>query len=107
MFGSKFSKEAFHRGLNNVKNHLNSGYHKTKEFLGNINHGVNVAKQVYAAMAPAIEHYGGGRINKHVIKGLGGYEQLRNKIMDAHGTASNHVNQITGQLKKGGISIGI
>jgi hypothetical protein len=107
MFGGKFNKEAFHRTFSNVKNHLSKGYHKTKEFLGNVNHGMNVAKQVYAAMAPAIEHYGGGHINKHVIKGLGAYEQMRNKVMDSHGTAANHVNQIVGQLKKGGIHIGI
>ena len=107
MFGGKFTKEAFHRTFSKVKNHLSNGYHKTKEFIGHIDNGVKVAKHVYAALAPSIEHYGGGHLNKHVIKGLGGYEQLRNKVMDTHGTAVNHVNQVVGQLKKGGIHIGI
>jgi len=107
MFGGKFTKEAFHRTFDKVKHHLSNGYNKTKQFLGNVDNGVKVAKHVYAALAPAIEHYGGGHLNKHVIKGLGGYEQLRNKVMDTHGTAVNHVNQVVGQLKKGGIHIGI
>ena len=107
MFGGKFSKDAFHRTVHNVKNHISNGYHKTKQFLGHLDHGVRVAKQVYSALAPAIEHYGGGQINKHVIKGLGGYEQMRNKVMDAHDNAIQHVNQAIGGVKKGRVSIGI
>jgi hypothetical protein len=68
---------------------------------------MRVAKQVYSALAPAIEHYGGGHVNKHVIKGIGGYEQMRNKVMDAHDNALQHVNQVTGSLKKAKVNIGI
>lgn len=107
MFGGKFSKESFHRAFNNVKGHISHGYHKTKEFLGNVDHGVRVAKHIYSALAPAIEHYGGHQVNKHVIKGLGGYEQMRNKVMDTHETALNHVNQVKSKLRNGGVHIGL
>ena len=107
MFGGKFNKDAFHRTVNSVKSHISNGYHKTKQFLGHVDNGIRTAKHIYAALAPAIEHYGGGHVNKHVIKGLGGYEQMRNKVMDAHDNAVQHVNQVTGKLKKQGVSIGL
>ena len=107
MFGGKLSRESMHRAFNNVKGHMSRGYHATKQFLGNVDNGVRVAKHIYSALAPAIEHYGGGMVNKHVIKGLGGYEQLRSKVMDSHETALNHVNQVAGNLKKAGVHIGL
>ena len=107
MFGGKFTREAFHKTIHSLKNHISHGYHKTKQFLGHVDHGVRVAKHIYSALAPSIEHYGGGHINKHVIKGIGGYEQLRNKVMDAHDEALKNVNQVAGSLKKGRVNIGI
>jgi len=107
MFGGKLTKESFHRVVNKVKGHIHNGYHKTKNFLGHVDHGIRVAKQVYSALQPAIEHYGGGAINKHVMKGVGGYDQLRSKVMDAHDTALNHVNQVAGTLKKAKVNIGL
>jgi hypothetical protein len=107
MFGGKLTRDSLHRTVSNIKSHIAHGYHKAKSFLGHVDHGVRVAKQVYSALAPAIEHYGGGHVNKHVIKGIGGYDQLRNKVMDAHDSALQHVNQVTGHLKKSKISIGL
>ena len=107
MFGGKFSKESFHRTFSQVKNHMSRGYHSTKQFLGHVDNGIRVAKHIYSALAPAIEHYTGGQVNKHVIRGLGGYEQLRNKVMDSHDTALNHVNQVVGGLKGAGVHIGL
>ena len=107
MFGGKFNRDAFHRTLSNVKSHISNGYHRTKQFLGHVDNGIRTAKHIYSALAPAIEHYGGGHINKHVIKGIGGYEQMRNKVMDAHDNAIQHVNQAIGGVKKGRVSIGI
>ena len=107
MFGGKLTRESFHKAIHSVKNNISHGYHKTKQLLGHLDHGVRVAKQVYSALAPAIEHYGGGHLNKHVIKGIGGYEQIRNKVMDAHDNALQHVNQVTGNLRKAKVNIGI
>ena len=107
MFGGKFSKEAFHRTISNVKHHISNGYHKTKQFLGHVDNGIRTAKHIYSALAPAIEHYGGGQVNKHVIKGIGGYEQMRNKVMDAHDNALQHVNNTISGIKKGRVSIGL
>jgi len=107
MFGGKLTRESFQKAVHSVKNNLSHGYHKTKQFLGHIDHGMRVAKQVYSALAPAREHYGGKHINKHVIKGIGGYEQLRNKVMDAHDNALQHVNQAVGTLRKSKVNIGL
>ena len=107
MFGGKFTRDTFHRTVHSIKSHIAHGYHKAKHFLGHVDNGLRVAKNVYSAVAPAIEHYGGSHINKHVIKGIGGYEQLRNKVMDAHDSALQHVNQVTGNLKKARTNIGL
>ena len=107
MFGGKLSKESLHRTFSQVKHHISRGYHSTKQFLGHVDNGIRVAKHIYSALAPAIEHYAGGQVNKHVIRGLGGYEQLRNKVMDSHDTALNHVNQVVGGLKGAGVHIGL
>ena len=107
MFGGKFSKESMHRTFNQVKHHVSRGYHSTKQFLGHVDNGVKVEKHIYSAVAPAIEHYAGGHVNKHIMKGLGGYEQLRNKVMDSHDTALQNVNQVAGSLKKSGVHIGL
>jgi uncharacterized protein YjbJ (UPF0337 family) len=51
-------------------------------------------------LAPVIDNYAGGKANKHIIKAIGGYEHLRNKVMDAHDTVANNVNQVVGNIKK-------
>jgi len=58
MFGGKFTKTASHRTVRSLKNNVAHRYHKTKQFLGHVDHGIRVAKQVYSALAAAIEHYG-------------------------------------------------
>ena len=107
MFGGKFSRDSFHRAYNGIKSHISHGYYRAKHFLGHVDNGIRTAKHVFSAIAPVIEHYGGGHVNKHVTKGIGGYEQLRNKVMDAHDNALQHVNQVTGNLKKAKINIGL
>ena len=64
-------------------------------------------QKVYSIAAPVIEHMGGSKVNKNVIKAMGGYEQVRNKVMDVHDTVFNNVNQVAGELKKANIRIGI
>ena len=100
MFGGKLSRESVHRAFGNLKHHVGQTYHRTKHFLGQVDHGVQIAKKIYGAVAPVLEHYGGGGANKHIMKAIGGYEHLRNKVMDTHETAANNVNQVVGHLKK-------
>ena len=43
-------------------------------------------KTVYGALQPALEHYGAGsHINNNVMKVLNGYDNIRNKAMEAEG----------------------
>ena len=107
MFGGKFTHQNFARGLQHLKGHITSGYHHTKNFLGNVDNAYRTAKKVYSIVAPHLEHYGGSNINKHVIKAIGGYENVRNKVKDAHDTVAHHVGKVSGDLKKANINIGI
>ena len=100
MLGGKISKHSVARAFGNLKNHIGRTYHKTKEFLGQVDSGIQVAKRVYGVLAPALEQHGGGQANKHIMKAIGGYEHLRNKVMDTHETAVNNVNHVVGHLKK-------
>jgi len=100
MFGGKLTKQSVAHAFGNVKHHIGQAYHRTKHFLGQLDHGVYVAKKVYGILAPALDHYGGGAVKKHIVKAIGGYEHLRNKVMDTHEAASNNVNQVVGRLKK-------
>ena len=106
MFG-KITRDSIARTYSNVKGHLHRGYHRAKHILGQVDHGIKVAKHVYSALAPAIDHFGGSGLHKHVTKAIGGYENVRNKVMDVHDTAGHHVNQVVGNLKKAVPSIGL
>ena len=106
MFG-KISRESIARTVSNVKGHLHRGYHRAKNILGHVDQGIRVAKQVYSALAPTIDHLGGGGLHKHVVKAIGGYENIKSKVMDAHDTTGHHVNQVVGNLKKAIPSIGL
>ena len=38
--------------------------------------------------------------HKHSMKALGGYESLRNKVMDTNETVHHNIQQVHSQLKK-------
>ena len=42
-----------------------------------------------------------------MLKAIGGYENVRNKVKDAHDTVAHHVGKVSGDLKKANINIGI
>ena len=100
MFGGKINKHSIAQAFGKLKRHVGNRYQKTKHFLGQVDQGIHMAKKVYGALAPVIDHYSGGSANKHIMKAIGGYEHLRNKVMDTHDTAVNNVNQVVGHLKK-------
>ena len=82
MFGGTLTTQSVERAFGNLKHHVGQPYHITKHFLGQVDHGAQVANTIYGAVAPVLEHYGGGAANKHIIRAIGGYEHLRNKVMD-------------------------
>ena len=97
MFGDKFKHH-----MGNIKHHLGQTYHKTKHFLGQVDNGIRVAKKIYGVVAPVIDHFSGGatqNAHKHVMKAIGGYESLRNKVMDTNETVHHNIQQVHSQLK--------
>jgi hypothetical protein len=100
MFGGKINKHSITQAFGKLKHHVGEGYRRTKHFLGQVDQGINLAKRAYGVVAPILDQHGGGQANKHIMKAFGGYESLRNKVMDAHDTVGNHVVQVVGNLKK-------
>ena len=106
MFG-KFLQHDLKRSLINVKNHLSNGYNQSKRFCGQIDSGMSTAKKIFGVLAPVIEQYGGGHFNKQAIKALGGYEQIRGKVVDEHEGAKRQYDNVVSGLAKQGIGIGL
>ena len=64
-----------------------------------VNKAVNIGKHIFNAVEPLINPYAGNHhqaINDHAMKGLSGYEFLRNKVLDAN----EHVQSVAGHFKK-------
>ena len=81
----KFNSQIFHRTLRNIKSHIGNGYQHLKRIVRNIDHGVNIAKQVYAAVEPVIRHVAGNdNVHHHAMKALGGYENMRHQVAEAN-----------------------
>ena len=85
----------FQRTLRNVKSHIGNTYNHMKNVAHTVNHGFNIAKQAYAIVEPVIRHIAGNNhINHHAMKAIGGYENLRDKVVEAN----HHVVNAGGRL---------
>ena len=66
---------------------------------------------MYSAVAPVINSLAGNenfsKINKHAMKAISGYDNIRQNVMEGHDQAHEHVNQTLSNLKKAGVSIGL
>jgi hypothetical protein len=58
-------------------------------------------------LKPVMEHSVTGQVNKNMMKGISGYEQIRNKVMETAETPIQHVNQVKSGIKKTKVSIGL
>ena len=47
------------------------------------------------------------KINKHAMKAISGYDNIRQSVMAGHDQAKAHINQTVSNLKKAGVSIGL
>ena len=107
MLGMKINKNNIRNILNNVKSHLNNGYHNTKHFLNHVDSGVRTAKQIYTFVEPLIQAYAGNHNHKQIhdtlIKGLSGYERIKKAVVDHHDEAKHHVTNV----KKGLMNLGL
>ena len=91
--GHKITPHGLRDLFSRVKSHINAGYNHTKNFVGKVDHA-----HIYNAIEPVIDHYVSGNgsraIHNHVMKGLSGYESLRNKLIDHHEDAINHFGNV-------------
>ena len=77
--------------------HFKQKFHQVKGFLhGAYNH--TIAKKVYAIASPLIDKYAhehSNKINNHVVKALGNYENIRNHIVEG----DNDLKSLTHKLR--------
>ena len=106
-FGQKFGSY-LKTGFGNVKNFLGNAYTKTKDTLGSIDNMFSDVKKIYGTVAPAIQDLapaqaqgGLAQLDKMMMKGVQGYENIRNKIDDAENQAVSKVGDI--MSKVGGV----
>ena len=93
----RFNSQIFHRTLRNIKSHIGNGYQHLKRIAHNIDHGVNIAKHVYAAVGPVIRHVAGNdNFHHHAMKALGGYENMRNQVAEANHHVANVGHRLGG-----------
>ena len=106
-FGQKFGSY-LKTGFGNVKNFLGNAYTKTKDTLGALDRTFGDIKKIYGTVAPAIqdlapEQAQGGlnKMNQFMMKGVQGYENIRNKIDDAENQMIGKVGDV--MSKVGGV----
>ena len=103
-FGQKFGSY-LKTGFGNVKNFLGNAYTKTKDTLGSLDRAFGDIKTIYGTVAPAIQDLaptqargGLAQLDKIMMKGVQGYENIRNKIDDAENQAVSKVGDIMSKI---------
>ena len=106
-FGQKFGSY-LKTGFGNVKNFLGNAYTKTKDTLGSIDNMFSDVKKIYGTVAPAIQDLapsqaqgGLAQLDKIMMKGVQGYENIRNRIDDAESQMIGKVGDV--MSKVGGV----
>ena len=98
MFG-KINKHHLSSFYNNTKRHLGNVYHHTKNILGHLDNGINVGRTIFSVLQPYIEELGQNHINKHAMKALTHYDDIKKKVIDTHDKAENTYNDIASKLR--------
>ena len=106
-FGQKFGSY-LRTGFGNVKNVLGNAYNTTKKTLGSLDSMFGDMKKIYGAVQPALKDLapqqmqgGLAKLDSAVMKGVQGYEGIRNKIDDAEQTMISKVGDV--MSKVGGV----
>ena len=111
MFGSKLNTQTLRSMVSNTKSHIGNAYGFTKSFLGNIDSTVRTMKDIYSIASPVLDEVLGSSAttkgNKFIQKGLSGYEDIRNKVMDTDENIRKHYNTVVGGMQKKQIDIGL
>ena len=110
MFG-KINSDYIKHNLNKAKNFIGHHYTQGKRIAHHIDHGFHIAKKVYGAVAPVLDALAGNgkftKFNKHAMKAISGYDNIRKNVMEGHDQAEHNVNQTLSNLKKSAVSIGL
>ena len=103
-FGQKFVSY-LKTGFGNVKNFLGNAYTKTKDTLGSIDNMFSDVKKIYGTVAPAIQDLapaqaqgGLAQLDKIMMKGVQGYENIRNRIDDAESQMIGKVGDVMSKV---------
>ena len=110
MLGIKLSKQSIRKAITNTRHMANKAYRYGKGFAKDIDQGVRTFKDVYSVLNPALSSMFGDHmkgVNKHVMKGLTGYENIKNQVMNTEENIKHHYNQVVGDLGKKKIDIGL
>ena len=106
-FGQKFGSY-LKTGFGNMKNFLGNAYATTKKTLGSMDSMFGDAKKIYGAIAPAIKDMapaqaqgGLAMLEKNVMRGVQGYENIRNRIDNAESQMVSKVGDV--MSKVGGV----
>ena len=106
-FGQKFGSY-LKTGFGNVKNFLGNAYTKTKDTLGALDRTFGDIKTIYGTVAPAIQDLapaqaqaGLNKLDKIMMSGVQGYENIRNRIDDAESQMIGKVGDV--MSKVGGV----
>lgn len=78
----KLTAQSLRQSLDGVKSFVHRGFHATKGFLGDLDHGVNIARKTYSALSPFLDQLGAS--HRPVVKALEGYDALKARAMRAH-----------------------
>ena len=99
-FGQKFGSY-LKTGFGNVKNFLGNAYTKTKDTLGSIDNMFSDVKKIYGTVAPAIQDIapaqaqgGLAQLDKMMMKGVQGYENIRQKTDNAENQMISKVGDV-------------
>ena len=98
MFGKISKREVYHH-LNKAKYFIGKAYTNTKNFLGDVDQGVRTFKHIYGAVAPILDSYGIKSDNKHIIKAISGYDNIRNSVMENHDRVVNDLHKVKNSLR--------
>ena len=105
-----FHKLNFGKHFNNVKNFIGQGYHHGKRFLGHLDNAYRTGSEIFKIIEPALKQVAPettGQANRHFNKLDNNYNNIKNKVLDAHSQAEHHINNISGKLKSKNIHVGI
>ena len=73
-------------------------YHHTKNILGHLDNGINVGRTIFSVLQPYIEELGQNHINKHAMKALTHYDDIKKRVVDTHDKAENAIKDISQKL---------